>query len=417
MATMTQIMETTKTPNTVIQAMIKEDPNIFVPTEEEIDAYCSQVYCPSSVMPHGVFALVEPMSWKIKALSQNAKKLFEKDATELLDTSLLELFHDGSKIEEALGNEDLALVNPVTLKVKKEGEALVNLILNRSVSGIIVDMEPCDAGERGIDFHQWTHQAIDRMRACDSLEGMRQQVCQDWHNMCGFDRVHVYQYHEDDHGEVITEVRKEHPKVPTALGLHYQASDTPRRTRQMLKEVYVRHVSDSGSSDKGIRMVRGLVFDREEIMSKSQLRPPHPNHKEFLANQGVAASITLSLVVKNRLWGVVQGYHMQGKRFLPYRMRKAGECLVQALANEISKQADSAALRRSVRATQLNAKLTHTMSKVGGGATTSPPRPESTCTESTSCLVVRKAGECLVQALANEISKQGTHPSLFCPFA
>nr|prf phytochrome [Solanum lycopersicum] len=45
-------------------------------------------------------------------------------------------------------------------------------------------------------------------------------------HLTGYDRVMVYKFHEDEHGEVVAECRT--PELEPYLGLHYPATDIPQ---------------------------------------------------------------------------------------------------------------------------------------------------------------------------------------------
>ena len=49
--------------------------------------------------------------------------------------------------------------------------------------------------------------------------------------LTGFDRVMVYQFDSEGHGEVIAESAR--PGMESSLGLHYPASDTPKQAREL----------------------------------------------------------------------------------------------------------------------------------------------------------------------------------------
>ena len=59
------------------------------------------------------------------------------------------------------------------------------------------------------------------------------------YKLCGMDRVMVYKFHPDMHGEVVEEFKMDY--VPESLlGLHYPATDIPRCETPLLLAVYVR---------------------------------------------------------------------------------------------------------------------------------------------------------------------------------
>nr|POE80599.1 phytochrome c [Quercus suber] len=58
----------------------------------------------------------------------------------------------------------------------------------------------------------------------------------------GYDRVMVYKFHEDEHGEVVAESRR--PDLEPFLGLHYPATDIPQASRFLFMKYKVRMICD-----------------------------------------------------------------------------------------------------------------------------------------------------------------------------
>src|ERR1700750_2015956 len=59
-------------------------------------------------------------------------------------------------------------------------------------------------------------------------------------------------------------------------------------------------------------------------MSYATLRDVSPVHREYLRNMGVAASMSISIVVQGRLWGLVACHHYSPRQ-LPRHLRAACE--------------------------------------------------------------------------------------------
>jgi light-regulated signal transduction histidine kinase (bacteriophytochrome) len=64
------------------------------------------------------------------------------------------------------------------------------------------------------------------------------------------------------------------------------------------------------------------------------LRSVSPIHVEYLQNMGVAASMSVSIVINGRLWGLLACHHMAPKR-VPYSVRLAADVLAQVLASSV----------------------------------------------------------------------------------
>ena len=79
-----------------------------------------------------------------------------------------------------------------------------------------------------------------------------------------------------------------------------------------------------------------------------------PIHLEYMANMGVRASMSMSLVVKNRLWGLISCLDHAGPRHLSYEMRAACELIARLTSLTIAALEDREllAVRASRRGTE-----------------------------------------------------------------
>lgn len=126
----------------------------------------------------------------------------------------------------------------------------------------------------------------------------------------GFDRVMIYRFAEDKHGEVIAESTV---RPDSFLGMHYPASDIPDPARRHFLLNVIRIIPDINAVAVPI-MARGggiadAGSDRALDLTYSKLRAVAPVHVEYLNNMGVGASMSISLTANNELWGLVACHH------------------------------------------------------------------------------------------------------------
>ena len=139
--------------------------------------------------------------------------------------------------------------------------------------------------------------------------------------MLGIDRVMVYRFLSDGSGEVIAEARED--RLESFLGLRYPHTDIPRQARELYLRNRFRIISDVNAEPIPIEpgeAARGEAID----LSMSTLRSVSPIHIEYLRNMGVGASLSISIIVGGRLWGLFACHHYSAK-VLPYSLRTAAE--------------------------------------------------------------------------------------------
>ena len=112
-----------------------------------------------------------------------------------------------------------------------------------------------------------------------------------------------YRFHEDGSGSVDAEARD--AAHEPYLGLHYPASDIPAQARRLYLKNWLRLIFDA--EQKPARIVPALRPDTGAPLdlSFSVLRSVSPIHIEYMKNMGVRASMSISLIVRNRLWGLI----------------------------------------------------------------------------------------------------------------
>ncbi|MBB3033959.1 HWE histidine kinase domain-containing protein [Alteriqipengyuania lutimaris] len=140
-----------------------------------------------------------------------------------------------------------------------------------------------------------------------------------------FDRVMVYRFHPDGSGEVVAEAREK--EVDSYSGLRYPKSDIPQQARELYLRNRLRIIADV--TDTPVPIVPGKQFGGEPIdLSLSTLRSVSPIHIEYLRNMGVRASLSISIIVRGRLWGLFACHHYR-PRALAFSNRTAAEVFSQ----------------------------------------------------------------------------------------
>ena len=150
--------------------------------------------------------------------------------------------------------------------------------------------------------------------------------------LLGFDRVMVYRFEPDDSGEVFAEARE--PELEGFFGLHYPASDIPPQARALYLRNILRLIADVDDPTVVIQPTlspAGVPLD----LSLSTLRSVSPIHIEYLRNMGVTASLSISIIVRGKLWGLFACHHYSGPHVLPYSLRSAAELFAQLFALQL----------------------------------------------------------------------------------
>jgi light-regulated signal transduction histidine kinase (bacteriophytochrome) len=152
----------------------------------------------------------------------------------------------------------------------------------------------------------------------------------------------VYRFDEEWNGEVVAEAMG--PSPVSYFGLRFPASDIPPQVRRLFLTNPLRAIADVHSMPVPVIPEIGPVTGRPLDLTRSVLRSASPIHLEYLRNMGVASSLTVSILVEQRLWGMI-ACHDTAPRRLDHSTRSVCELIGQILASQLALRIDNAALQ------------------------------------------------------------------------
>ncbi|MCF6370252.1 ATP-binding protein [Rhizobium halophilum] len=153
--------------------------------------------------------------------------------------------------------------------------------------------------------------------------------------LTGFDRVLVYRFDEGWNGQVAAEAGN--GALPSYLDLRFPASDIPAQARALYASSPVRLIPDAAYQPVPIEPALNPETQMPLDLSLAQLRSVSPVHLEYMRNMGTAASMSVSIMVDGRLWGLV-ACHSASPHHMGVTTRDACDFTVQSLSMRISAQ-------------------------------------------------------------------------------
>ncbi len=204
--------------------------------------------------------------------------------------------------------------------------------VHRSDGLAVVELEPTqERPELTLDeFRNAAAETLSNIDRAVTLAELAGSIAAQMRRLTGFDRVWVYRFHEDWHGEIIGEAKSD--RIEPWLGLHYPASDIPAQARALFLKNWLRMIPDISFRPVPIQPVLNPLTDGPLDLGNSVLRSVSPIHIEYLTNMGVTASLVISLIHNGKLWGLISGHHYSGPKHVPMPMRALCEFLAQALS-------------------------------------------------------------------------------------
>jgi chemotaxis family two-component system sensor kinase Cph1 len=287
------------------------------------------IHIPGSIQPHGALFAFSPqrllMAWSANCLElTGAQPVLGAPLASLnLPLAAVELIH------EAGADLDTGEAMPSACEVTI-GDEEFDCIVHAHEGRIIAEFERRVLSTDVVaSFALKAHGAIDRLKRQQSVEALLNMVVLQVRQLTGFDRVMAYRFRHDDSGDVVAEACND--AIERYLGRRYPASDIPAQARRLYLINTLRLISDVGYLPVPIL---GREGDAPLDMSHGVLRSVSPIHIEYLQNMGVHASMSVSIVVGGRLWGMLACHHM-APRQVPYSIRMATDVLAQVLASSV----------------------------------------------------------------------------------
>ena len=207
-----------------------------------------------------------------------------------------------------------------------------DVIMHWSVNTLLVEFERiADDAPAATQFAQYSQRAIQRiqMSRYDSVEALLQAATDAIRTMTGFDRVMGYRFLPDGSGEVVAEAR--HEDLPSYLQQRYPAGDIPEQARRLYVLNPIRQIASVSAPNVAIEPPFHPETGGPYDLSYAVLRSVSPIHIEYLTNMGVCASMSVSIVVNGKLWGLFACHHMT-----PYRASHAVRLSCMVLTQVVS---------------------------------------------------------------------------------
>ena len=142
--------------------------------------------------------------------SKGLKGLIGIDARSLLTPA------SGASLAKAAASREISLLNPIWVYSRSTQKPFY-AISHRIDVGIVIDLEPARLQDPALLLASAVHSQKLAVRAIARLQSLPggdigvlcDTVVEDVQKLTGYDRVMVYKFHDDDHGEVVSEIRSD----------------------------------------------------------------------------------------------------------------------------------------------------------------------------------------------------------------
>lgn len=299
---------------------------------ERLLANCASepIQYPGAIQPHGVLMTLSEPALDILQISANVGTLLGIEASQVLGKPLPALVGAGLAEQVCkLVEQDLA-EDLQPLAVKLDGIAFEGF-LHRHDGLLIFELELLASSAS--DPHSHLNRMLQRLQAAQDLDTLHDLVVREVQALTGYDRVLVYRFEEEGHGQVVAEASS--LGMERFKGLYFPASDIPAQARQLYLSNWLRIIPDAAYTPVPIVPAMRPQDEQPLDLSFATLRSVSPIHCQYMRNMGVLSSMSISLVCEGRLWGLITC----GNRtplHVPSSLRSACKTIGQVLSLQIS---------------------------------------------------------------------------------
>ena len=279
------------------------------------------------IQAYGVLLLVDVRSHRVHKCSANAAARFQLPGLRP-GVVLSELWPEVAAVLETAKDkarpETLSFVGQMAAADGSYWEVVAHYpqaseAASEVVSEVVLECIPSDPEADNADLLINFSEALERIRSPESMRAFLSVASQTIQQFLGYQRVMLYRFAEDWSGEVIAEaVAAGEPQ--RFIGLHFPASDIPPQARALYTRNLLRIIADVEAPSCSLLSSPEVTEPLDQ--SFALLRMPSPFHIDYLRNMGVKATLTISLIVEGKLWGMLACHHHQPK-LPPFHHRQA----------------------------------------------------------------------------------------------
>ncbi|MBO0936268.1 GAF domain-containing protein [Fibrella sp. HMF5335] len=345
------------------------------PTVDLTNCDREPIQWPGFIQSHGYLLAIDPATFVIWQASENCQALTGLPTNTLIGQNL-----SGIRLHETAGTE---LVDLLTVALRQNNPEAFNpyllplgdqswyLVIHQHDGALILELEPtadlinlplqttAPLLNKTMPIQALLAQTMTDIQRSSSLTDLLHKTAQKVKELTGYDRVMIYRFGEDWHGEIIAEACE--PFLEPFLNMHYPASDIPRQARELYKTNLVRLLVDVDAPRVPIYPVQYADQGRPLDLTHAGLRAVSPLHIEYLQNMGVRATLNISLLYRGELWGLISCHHYAGPRMIDYPKRASVKLISQLLSTALEIRKDDEDEQFSHMLNQREQQLYHQM--------------------------------------------------------
>ena len=299
------------------------------------------VQTPGCVQMHGALLVLRLFDLRILQVSENALEVLGHTPEKLLgEPTSKVLGNDGmARLRNLLDTQhtDCSVMYLLTLPAVRNSFGTANNtteldVTFHTIDGVaVLEFEPTRRTDVvDLDYFALVRRTVARLQNSRSLQQFCHSAAEEIRELTGMDRVMVYKFHADHHGEVYAESKA--AGLDSWVGWHYPAEDIPKPAREVFGKTWIRPIPSMSTRLAELVPLVNPDTGKPLEMTYCALRGVSLMCTEYFLNMGVAATLTLSIRRNDKLWGLIACHHYAGPKHTNYQVRAACEFLAQVVS-------------------------------------------------------------------------------------
>ncbi|MEI6002178.1 GAF domain-containing protein [Paraburkholderia bengalensis] len=367
------------------------EPNTHDMARALADCAREPIHIPGGIQPHG-FLFCVAADGVVAQASENVALLAQKPLGDVLGKPLSAVLGDAATLAiEALASLDAQGVplyvgsiddprdprlSPLAIVVHRhEGVAFVELEPARGTADVFASMYPL------------VRTFTNRLQEVQSVADLTALAAHEVQRITGYGRTLVYNFDDDGNGHVIAEALDE--AYPSYMDQRFPASDIPPQARALYLRNRIRLIADADYAPSPLVPALNPVTQTPTDLTYASLRSVSPLHVQYMKNMGTWSSMSMSIVVRGKLWGLISCHHASA-RVPPFEVRTACEHIAQVLSLQVEAKEDRAEAEYRLELRRRQSQLLATMANTDHfiDALANDPRELLALTNSTGAAIV-----------------------------
>ncbi len=293
------------------------------------------IHIPGSIQPHGFLLGIKKGDSRIEFCSANSADYIGIGPEKVLGRQIAEIFPEeqASRFGLYAGEQVIDSSKPFVFSLNGTS---FNTTVHQSGGNVIMELEPFPDGTLQLpNLYAQTRNFVSIMEKSSGLLDLCQDIADETRTITGYDRVMIYRFDAEYNGEVIAESRRE--DLVSFANQKYPHTDIPAQARELYIRNPLRMIADVSYVPVPLLTIDDSAEKGNHSMdlSMSILRSVSPMHIEYLKNMGVGATLTISLLQNQKLWGLIACHHYAPK-ILPHYTRLSALLQGQFLTSQIA---------------------------------------------------------------------------------